>query len=91
MPALTRGRARTEPRLGAGGIAALLALFRRGQLRWTVVGILCSIAAGTAYYACAILLPKALVDQGAAVSLSFGLSSLLFMASIAGQVVHRLS
>ncbi|MGA8382894.1 MAG: MFS transporter [Stellaceae bacterium] len=61
------------------------ALFRRGQLRWTTVGILCSIAAGTCYYACAILVPKALVDQGAAVSLSFGLSSLLFMASIPGK------
>ncbi len=61
------------------------ALFRRGQLRWTTVGILCSIAAGTCYYAAAILVPKALVDQGAAVSLSFGLSSLLFMASIPGK------
>ena len=61
------------------------ALFRRGQLRWTVVGILCSIAAGTCYYASAILVPKALVDQGAAVALSFGLSSLLFMASIPGK------
>jgi putative MFS transporter len=61
------------------------ALFRRGQLRWTIVGILCSIAAGTCYYASAILTPKALVDQGAAVALSFGLSSLLFMASIPGK------
>jgi hypothetical protein len=61
------------------------ALFRRGQLRWTVVGILCSIAAGTCYYASAILVPKALVDQGAAVALSFGLSSLLFMASVPGK------
>jgi len=43
------------------------ALFRRGQLRWTV------------------LLPKALVDQGAAVTLSFGVSSLVFTASIPGK------
>jgi putative MFS transporter len=61
------------------------ALFARGQLRWTAVGILCSIAAGTCYYASAILVPKALVDQGAAVALSFGLSSLLFMASVPGK------
>lgn len=61
------------------------ALFRRGQLRWTTVGILCSISASTCYFAAAILVPKALVDQGAAVSLSFGLSSLLFMASIPGK------
>ena len=46
---------------------------------------MCSIAAGTCYYASAILVPKALVDQGAAVALSFGLSSLLFMASIPGK------
>jgi MFS transporter, putative metabolite:H+ symporter len=61
------------------------ALFRLGQLRWTVVGILCSAAAATAYYCSAILLPKALVDQGAAVGLSFGLSTLLFMMTIPGK------
>jgi len=37
--------------------------------------------ATTAYYCLAILLPKALVDQGAAVTLSFGLSTLLFMVT----------
>jgi putative MFS transporter len=62
------------------------ALFRPGQLRWTVVGILCGVSASTAYYTCAILLPKALVDQGGAVALSFGLSSVLFMASIPGKL-----
>jgi MFS family permease len=62
------------------------ALFRAGQLRWTAVGILSGVSAGTAYYTCAILLPKALVDQGGAVALSFGLSSLLFMASIPGKL-----
>ena len=44
------------------------------------------ISASTAYYTCAILLPKALVDQGGAVALSFGLASLLFMASIPGKL-----
>ncbi len=62
------------------------ALFRRGQLRWTVVGILCAISATICYYTCAILLPKALVDQGAAVTLSFGLSSLLFLATVPGKM-----
>jgi MFS transporter, putative metabolite:H+ symporter len=61
------------------------ALFRPGQLRWTVVGILCSTAASTAYYCSAILLPKALIDQGAVVTLSFGLSTLLFMVTIPGK------
>ena len=62
------------------------ALFRAGQLRWTVVGILCGVSASSAYYTCAILLPKALVDQGGAVALSFGLSSVLFLASIPGKL-----
>jgi MFS family permease len=62
-----------------------VALLRPGQLRWTVVGILCYAAATTAYYCSAILLPKALVDQGAAVGLSFGLGTLLFMVTIPGK------
>jgi putative MFS transporter len=61
------------------------ALFGRGQLRWTVVGILCLVCAQVSYFAISILLPKALVDQGAAVTLSFGLSSLVFLASIPGK------
>jgi MFS family permease len=61
------------------------ALFAPGQLRWTIVGILAGVCAGTAYFLIAVLLPKALVDQGAAVSLSFGLSSLVFFASIPGK------
>jgi MFS family permease len=61
------------------------ALFAQGQLRWTVVGIVIYAAATTAYYCSAILLPKALVDQGAAVGLSFGLTGLLFLVTIPGK------
>jgi putative MFS transporter len=61
------------------------ALFRPGQLRWTVVGVLSGICAGTAAYLIHVLLPKALVDQGAAVSLSFGLSTVVYLASIPGK------
>jgi MFS family permease len=61
------------------------ALFRRGQLRWTTVGILSGVCCGTAYFLISVLLPKALVDQGAAVSVGFGLSSLVFFASIPGK------
>jgi MFS family permease len=61
------------------------ALFVRGQLRWTTVGILSSVCAGTAYFLISVLLPKALVDQGAAVSLGFGLTSLVYFASIPGK------
>jgi hypothetical protein len=35
------------------------ALFRRGQLRWTTVGILSGVCAGTAAYLIQVLLPKA--------------------------------
>jgi MFS family permease len=61
------------------------ALFRPGQLRWTTVGILSGVCAGTAAFLINVLLPKALVDQGAAVSLSFGLATIVYMASIPGK------
>ena len=63
-------------------------LFAPGQFRWTATGILCGLCAGTVYYLIAILLPKALVNQGAAVALSFGLSSLIFAASIPGKLFN---
>ena len=61
------------------------ALFHRGQLRWTAIGISSYIFCGTAFFLISVLLPKALVDQGAAVSLSFGVSTLVFTASIPGK------
>ena len=63
-------------------------LFAPGQLRWTATGILVGLCGGTVYYLIAILLPKALVDQGAAVAVSFGLSSLVFSASISGKLFN---
>jgi MFS family permease len=60
------------------------ALFGRGQLLWTTVGIL-GVCAGTAAFLIHVLLPKALVDQGAAVTFSFGLSSLAYVANIPGK------
>jgi MFS family permease len=61
------------------------ALFAKGQLRWTTVGILSGVCAGTAFNLINTLLPKALVDQGAAVSLGFGVASLVYFASIPGK------
>ena len=55
------------------------------QLRWTVVGILSLVCAQVSFFTISVLLPKALIDQGAAVTLSFGLSSLVFLASIPGK------
>lgn len=76
-----------DPALPAAPLPPYSALFRAGQLRFTVVGILCGVSSTVAYYIFAFLLPRALVAQGAAVSLSFGLSSLLFLASIPGKVL----
>jgi len=61
------------------------ALFGRGHLRWTTVGILSGVCAGTAGFLIHVLLPKALVNQGTAVTFSFGLSSLVYFASIPGK------
>ncbi len=78
----------SRPELQPDVLPSFWKLFAPGQIRWTTVGILCGIAAGTAYYLIAILLPKALVDQGAAVAVSFGLSSLVFAASIPGKLFN---
>ncbi len=86
VPDLTIGDLGPNLTLGREELPSFMALFRAGQLRWTVVGILSGISASTAYYTCAILLPKALVDQGGAVALSFGLSSVLFLASVPGKL-----
>jgi MFS transporter, putative metabolite:H+ symporter len=61
------------------------ALFAPGQLRWTAVGIGSYVFAGTCFFLISVLLPKALVDQGAAVTMSFGVSSVVFAASIPGK------
>ena len=86
VPPLTVGQLGPNLTLGREELPPFTALFRAGQLRWTIVGILCGVSASCAYYTSAILLPKALVDQGGAVSLSFGLASVLFMASIPGKL-----
>ncbi len=61
------------------------ALWARGQLRCTLVGISSYVFAGTAFFLISVLLPKALVDQGGAVATSFGVASLVFTASIPGK------
>jgi MFS family permease len=61
------------------------ALFARGQLRWTTVGILAGVCAGTAFFLISVLLPKALNDQGFAVSASLGLTSIVYAASFFGK------
>jgi MFS family permease len=81
----------TVAALGSGREAAreklppYWALFAPGQLRWTTVGILSGICAGTAYFLISVLLPKALNDQGFAVSASLGLTSIVYAASFFGK------
>jgi putative MFS transporter len=86
VPAMTASDLGPNLAVAKEELPPFTALFRRGQLRWTVVGILCAIGATICYYTSAILMPKALVDQGAAVTLSFGLSSLLFLATVPGKL-----
>src|SRR5262252_757689 len=57
------------------------ALFARGQLRWTTVGVLSGVCAGTAFFLISVLLPKALNDQGFAVNASLALTSIVYAAS----------
>jgi MFS family permease len=61
------------------------ALWGRGQLRWTAVGISSYVFAGSAFFLISVLLPKALVDQGHPVRMSFLVATLVFSASIPGK------
>jgi MFS transporter, putative metabolite:H+ symporter len=88
VPPMTVAELGTTPDRPAEALPPFWKLFAPGQLRWTTVGILCGICGGTGYYLIAILLPKALVDQGAAVAVSFGLSTLVFAASIPGKLFN---
>ncbi|WP_428486852.1 MFS transporter [Rhodopila sp.] len=86
VTALTLAELGADLSIERAALPPFRALFAPEQIRWTVIGTLSGISASVAYYTCAILLPKALVDQGTAVALSFGLSSVLFMASIPGKL-----
>ena len=75
----------TDPATTREKLPSFAALFHRGQLRWTVVGIVCLVCAQVSFFSISVLLPKALVDQGAAVALGLGLTSLVYFASIPGK------
>jgi MFS family permease len=85
VPPLTVAALGDNPADAREDLPPYWALFAQGQLRWTVVGILSGVCAGIAALLIHILLPKALVDQGAAVSLSFGLATIVYVASIPGK------
>ena len=84
--------ARRSPGCRPRETAAVLGIVRvSGQLRWTVVGILAGICAGTAYFLISVLLPKALVDQGAAVTSEFRTQFAGVLREHTGQGLHRVS
>jgi MFS family permease len=85
IPPLTIAALGDTMQAGREELPPYRALFHRGQLRWTAIGISSYIFSGTAFFMISVLLPKALVDQGAAVSMGFGVSSLVFAASIPGR------
>ena len=61
------------------------ALFAKGQLRWTAVGVITGTCAGSAAFMTAALLPKALTNQGYAVSASLGITSIIYATSFFGK------
>ncbi|HEY2541403.1 MAG TPA: MFS transporter, partial [Stellaceae bacterium] len=60
-------------------------LFARGQLRWTAVGVITGICAASAAYMTAALLPKALTNQGYAIGVSLGITSIIYATSFFGK------
>jgi putative MFS transporter len=85
VPVLTVAALGHDPRTGREQLPPYWALLGRGQLRWTAIGISSYVFSGTAFFLISVLLPKALIDQGAAVGMSFGVSTLVFTASIPGK------
>ena len=61
------------------------ALFAKGQLRWTVVGVITGTCAASGAYMTAALLPKALTNQGYAVGVSLGITSIIYATSFFGK------
>jgi putative MFS transporter len=85
VPILTLAEVGDAAETAAEKLPPYWALFAPGQLRWTLIGISSYVFAGTTFFLTSTLLPKALVDQGAGVSISFGVASIVFAASMPGK------
>jgi MFS family permease len=88
VPPLSAAALGTNFALARSELPPFWALFRPGQLRWTAVGVWTFGCAVLGYFLISVLLPKALVDQGAAVKTSFGIATLVFMATIPGKAFN---
>jgi MFS transporter, putative metabolite:H+ symporter len=85
VPALTVAALGDRMRIADEKLPPYRALIARGQLRRTLVGISSYVFAGSTFFLISVLLPKALVEQGGAVAMSFGVASIVFAASIPGK------
>jgi MFS family permease len=85
VPPLTVEALGDTTRIAREQLPPYWALFARRQIRWTAVGVFSGVFAGTAFFLISTLLPKAMVDQGMGVGLGFGLTSLVYVASIFGK------
>jgi MFS transporter, putative metabolite:H+ symporter len=68
-----------------GALPPYRALFAKGQLRRTLVGMITGTCAASAAFMTAALLPKALTNQGYAVSVSLGITSIIYATSFFGK------
>ena len=66
-------------------LPSFMALFRRGQLRWTIVGIICSAVAPPPIIAPPSCCRRRWSTKAPRSASSFGLSTLLFMVTIPGK------
>jgi MFS transporter, putative metabolite:H+ symporter len=85
VPALTVAALGSDVREVREELPPYRALWARRQLRWTAIGISSYVFCGTAFFLISVLLPKALIDQGATRTLAFTVATLVFAASIPGK------
>ena len=85
VPPLTAADLGDVRTAGRETLPSYWALFAKGQLRWTVVGVVAGTCAASAAFMTAALLPKALTNQGYAVSVSLGITSIIYATSFFGK------
>jgi MFS family permease len=85
VPPLTVAELGDVREAGYEALPPYRALFAKAQLRWTLVGMITGTCAASAAFMTAALLPKALTNQGYAVSVSLGITSIIYAASFFGK------
>jgi MFS family permease len=85
VPPLTVAELGEVREVGCEALPPYRALFAKAQLRWTLVGMITGTCAASAAFMTAALLPKALTNQGYAVSVSLGITSIIYATSFFGK------